>query len=81
MWGGVPFTVDVSFESYYSELLAESNFRNLWFQNHYQEYFNCSVGKNCINVSVTAHPDYQQFALVPPVMGKFVRSGREQVLQ
>ena len=28
-----------------------------------------------------AHPDYQQFVLVPPVMGKFVRSGREQVLQ
>ena len=68
MWGVVPFTVDVSFESYYSELLAESNFRNPWFQNHYQEYFNCFIARNCSNVSVTAHPDYQQFVLVQPVI-------------
>ena len=47
MWGVVPFTVDVSFESYYSELLAESNFRNPWFQNDCQEYFNCFIGRNC----------------------------------
>ena len=49
MWGVVPFTVDVSFESYYSELLAESNFRNPWFQNNCQEYryFNCFIGRNC----------------------------------
>ena len=68
MWGVVPFTVDMSFESYYSELLAEFNFRNPWFQNHYQEYFNCFIGRNCSNVSVTAHPDYQQFVLVQPVI-------------
>ena len=68
MWGVVPFTVDVSFASYYSELLAESNFRNPWFRNYYQEYFNCFIGRNCSNLSVAAHPNYQQFVLVPPVI-------------
>ena len=32
IWGLVPFSKeDLSFESYYSELLVESNFRNPWF--------------------------------------------------
>ena len=69
MWGVIPFTgPDESFVKYYSELLAESNVRNPWFQDFYQEHFDCSIGKNCSNVSVTALPDYQQFALVPPVI-------------
>ena len=69
MWGIVPFSKkDISFEKYYSELLAESNIRNPWFQDFYKEYFECFIGSNCSNVSVTADPDYQQSILVPLVM-------------
>ena len=69
MWGIVPFSEkDISFEKYYSELLAESNIRNPWFQDFYKEYFDCSIGSNCSNVSVTADPDYQQSILVPLVI-------------
>ena len=69
MWGVVPSTKpDVSFENYYSKLFTQSNIRNPWFEDYYQEYFDCFIGRNCSNVSVTSHPDYQQFALVPPVI-------------
>ena len=69
MWGIVPFSgSDESFVKYYSELLAESNVPNPWFRDFYQEHFDCSIGKNCSNVSITAHPDYQQFVLVPLVI-------------
>ena len=60
MWGVIPFTgPDESFVKYYSELLAESNVCNPWFQDFYQRHFDCSIGKDRSNVSVTAHPDYQ----------------------
>ena len=69
MWGVVPLSNrDASFIKYYSELLAESNVRNPWFLDFYQEYFDCFIGRNCGNVSVTADPSYQQFALVSPVI-------------
>ena len=69
MWGVVSFSKeDESFESYYSELLVESNIRNPWFKKFYKQKFNCSTGKNCSNVSVTSHPDYEQSILVPPVI-------------
>ena len=70
MWGVIPFSgPNKPFVKYYSELLAESNVRNPWFRDFYQEHFDCFIGRNCSNVSVTAHPDYQeQFALVPPVI-------------
>ena len=69
MWGIIPFSgPDESFVRYYSELYAESDVRNPWFRDFYQKHFDCSIGKNCSNVSVTAHPDYQQFALVSPVI-------------
>ena len=69
MWGIVPFSKkDISFENYYSELLAESNIRNPWFQDFYQEYFECYLGSNCSNVGVTADPGYQQSILVPLVI-------------
>ena len=70
MWGVIPFSgPNKPFVKYYSELLAESNVRNPWFRDFYQEHFDCFIGRNCSNVSVTAHPNYQeQFALVPPLM-------------
>ena len=69
MWGVVPSSKDNdSFNNYYSEHFAESNARNPWFRNYYQKQFECAVDINCSNVSITAHPDYQQFALVPPVI-------------
>ena len=69
MWGVVPFSKeDESFNSYYSQHLAESNVRNPWFRHYYQERFDCLMGRNCSNVSITAHPDYQQFVLVPLVI-------------
>ena len=69
MWGVVPFSKeDDSFNAYYSQHLAESNIRNPWFQHYYQERFDCLIGRNCSNVSITAHPDYQQFVLVPLVI-------------
>ena len=69
MWGVVPSTKPyVSFENYYSKLLTQSNIRNPWFEDYYQEYFDCFIGRNCSNVSVTSHPDYQQYVLVPPVI-------------
>jgi len=68
MWGVVPFSQTVaSFIKYDSKLLAQSNICNPWFHDFYQEYFDCFVGRNCGNVSVTADPSYQQFALVSPV--------------
>ena len=69
MWGVVPFSKeDKSFNSYYSQHFAESNVRNLWFRHYYQERFDCFIGRNCSNVSITAHPDYQQYVLVPLVI-------------
>ena len=69
MWGLVPsLQKDASFESYFSELLPESNVRNPWFQDYYQDRFDCSIGSNCSNVSVTADPDFQQYAFVPLVI-------------
>ena len=69
MWGVVSFSkLDKPFESYYSELLVESNVRNPWFRDFYQQKFDCSVGKNCSNINMTAHPDYKQSILVPLVI-------------
>ena len=69
MWGVVPFSKeDDSFNGYYSQHLAESNVRNPWFWHYYQERFDCHIGRNCSNVSITAHPDYQQYVLVPLVI-------------
>ena len=69
MWGVVSFSkLDKSFESYYSELLVESNVRNPWFMDFYQQKFDCSVGKNCSNINITAHPDYKQSIFVPLVI-------------
>ena len=69
MWGVVPFSKeDKSFNSYYSQHFAESNVRNPWFRHYYQERFDCFIGRNCSNVSITAHPDYQQYVLVPLVI-------------
>ena len=51
MWGVVPSTKpDVSFENCYSKLFTQSNIRNPWFQDYYQEYFDCFIGRNCSNV-------------------------------
>ena len=69
MWGVVPFSKeDESFNGYYSQHFAESNIRNPWFWHYYQERFDCFIGRNCSNVNVTAHPDYQQYVLVPLVI-------------
>ena len=69
MWGVVSFSkLDKPFESYYSELLVESNVRNPWFRDFYQQKFDCSVGKNCSNINITAPPDYKQSILVPLVI-------------
>ena len=69
MLGVVPFSKeDESFNSYYSQHFVESNIRNPWFWHYYQERFDCLIGRNCSNVSITAHPDYQQYVLVPLVI-------------
>ena len=69
MWGLIPsLKKDMSFENYFSELLPETNVRNPWFQDYYQDRFDCSIGSNCSNVSVTADPDFQQYTFVPLVI-------------
>ena len=69
MWGVVPFSKeDESFNGYYSQHFVESNIRNPWFRHYYQERFDCLIGRNCSNVSITAHPDCQQYVLVPLVI-------------
>ena len=69
MWGIVPFSNDdVSFDNYFSKLHPSNNERDPWFIDYYQEWFDCIVGLNCTNASVTSSPNYRQFTLVPLVI-------------
>ena len=49
-----------SFDEYYSQLTPTTNKRNVWFKEFYEQYYNCSYGVNCSNISITNDPNYQQ---------------------
>ena len=54
MWG----KNNISFENYYSELLAESqsNITILGFKTSTKKYFDSLIGRNCSNVSLMVDP-------------------------
>ena len=69
MWGVVPLTTKYDkFEEYYSNLTLGTNVRNPFFTEYYQVFYNCIVGINCTNDSITEHPTYQQNSKVPLVV-------------
>ena len=69
MWGVAPLTTKYDlFEEYYSNLTLGTNLRNPFFTDYYQVFYNCIVGINCTNDSITEHPMYQQNSKVPLVV-------------
>ena len=69
MWGVVPLTTKYDmFEEYYSNLTLETNLRNSFITEYYQVIYDCIVGVNCTNDSITEHPMYQQDSNVPLVV-------------
>ena len=69
MWGVAPLTTKYDkFEEYYSNLTLGTNVRNSFFTEYYQVIYDCIVGVNCTNDSITEHPMYQQESNVPLVV-------------
>ena len=69
MWGVAPLTTKYDlFEEYYSNLTLGTNLRNSFFTEYYQVFYNCIVGINCTNDSITEHPTYEQNPKVPLVV-------------
>ena len=69
MWGVAPLTTKYDkFEEYYSNLTLGTNVRNSFFTEYYQVFYNCIVGINCTNDSITEHPTYEQNPKVPLVV-------------
>lgn len=52
---------DSNVNQYFSKLTLNSNQRNPWFSEYYQDYFNCTVNVSCSNdTPITSHHDYIQ---------------------
>ena len=69
MWGVQPLTTKYDmFEEYYINLTLGTNVRNPFFREYYEVFYNCIVGINCTNDSITEHPTYQQNSKVPLVV-------------
>ena len=69
MWGVAPLTTKYDkFEEYYSNLTLGTNVRNSFFTEYYQVFYNCIVGINCTNDSITEHPTFEQDSKVPLVV-------------
>ena len=62
LFGFGPFTnKQSSFNDYFSQLTLNSNNRNPWFREYYEDYFECVQGSSCVNTTpVTNHTDYVQ---------------------
>ena len=62
LWGFIPLTnMKANFNDYISQLTLNSNKRNPWFTEYYEDYFDCIAGDTCKrNVPVTDHSEYVQ---------------------
>lgn len=53
--------MESNFRQYLSELTLNSNKRNPWFLEYYQDYYNCTVNISCSNnIPITSDHDYNQ---------------------
>lgn len=70
LFGFTPYTEESpGFHDYYSQLTLESNKRNPFFPEFYQDYFNCIINKTCNNTKpVTSHSHYKQGTFIPLVI-------------
>ncbi len=62
MWGFEAFTkTESNFSDYFSRLTLNSNKRNAWFGEYFEEYFNCTKGETCNDdLPAVNHADYAQ---------------------
>ena len=66
-FGFIPLSETIHpFNDYFSKLLPNTNLRNPWFKDFYEQVYKCSI--NCRNVSLTDHSEYKQFSVVPLVI-------------
>ena len=58
-WGTAPYSETVpSFVNYYSQLTPATNVRNPWFSEFYEQYYDCTIGVNCSNMSIVNDSRY-----------------------